>query len=149
MDKNLWGVPKDFPLAGIGLRLISTLFNKFYCNDEESQKELQIRELLAEYYRMVPGPQELVSDFAHRFCDVQTELTKLIPGIHRTPKGRRRYRTSIRFCIKTSQNLQSEIISREFTYNCLREVIQIAERYEEIHLLTVAGWKLDALISIV
>ena len=36
---------------------------------------------------MVQGPQELVSDFAHRFCYVQTELTKLIPGIHMTPKG--------------------------------------------------------------
>ena len=35
-------------------------------------KEQLIRELLAEYYRMVQGPQELVSDFAHRFCDVQS-----------------------------------------------------------------------------
>ena len=83
---------------------------------------------------MVQGPQELVSDFAHRFCDVQTELIKLIRGF-------------ISFAIKLRKKLQSEIISREFTYNALQEVIQVAERYEKIHPPTFSEWKPDALIS--
>ena len=109
-------------------------------------KEQQIRELLAEYYRMVQGPEELVSDFAHQFCDVQTELIKLIPGIHMTPKGED-IELQYAFAIKLHKKLQSEIISREFTYNSLQEVIQVAERYEKIHPPTVSGWKPDALIS--
>ena len=51
------------------------------------------------------------------------------------------------FAIKLRKKLQSEIISREFTYNSLQEVIQVAERYEKIHPPTVSGWKPDALIS--
>ena len=94
-------------------------------------KEQQIRELLAEYYRMGQGPQELVSDFAQRFCDVQTVLTKLIPGIHMTSK-REDIELQYAFAIKLCKKLQSEIISREFTYNSLQEVIQVAERYEKI-----------------
>ena len=95
-------------------------------------KEQQIRELLAEYYRMVQGPQELVSEFAHRFCDVKTELTKFIPGIHMTPEGED-IELQYAFAIKLRKKLQSEIISREFTYNSLQEVIQVAERYEKIY----------------
>ena len=95
---------------------------------------------------MVQGQQELVSDFTHQFCDIQTELTKLIPGIHMTPKGED-IELQYAFAIKLLKKLQSEIISREFTYNSLQEVIQVAERYDKIHLLTVSGWKPDALIS--
>ena len=95
---------------------------------------------------MVQGPQELVSDFAHGFCDVQTELTKLIPGIHMTPK-REDLELQYAFAIKLRKKLQSEIISREFTYNSLQEVIQVAARYEKIHPPTVSGWQPDALIS--
>ena len=109
-------------------------------------KEQQIRELLAEYYRMIQGPQELASDFAHRFCDIQTELNKFIPGIHMTPKEED-IELQYAFAIKLRKKLQSEIISQEFTYNSLQEVIQVAERYENIHPLTVSGWKPDALIS--
>ena len=101
-------------------------------------KEQQIRELLAEYYRMVQAPQELVSDFAHRFSDVQIELTKLIPGIHMTPKGED-LELQYAFAIKLRKKLQSEIISREFTYNSLQQVIQVTERYEKIHPPTVSG----------
>ena len=109
-------------------------------------KEQQIRELLAEYYRMGQGPQELVSDFAHQFWDVQTELNKLIPGIHMTPKGEG-IELQYAFAIKLRKKLQSEIISREFTYNSLQEVTQVAERYEKIHPPTVSGWQPEALIS--
>ena len=39
-------------------------------------------------YHMRQGASERVSDFAHRFIDVQTELVKLIPNIHYTSDGR-------------------------------------------------------------
>ena len=72
-------------------------------------KEQQIRELLAEFCRMIQGPQELLSDFAHRFCDLQTELTKLIPGIHMTPKGED-IELQYAFAIKLRKTLQSKLL---------------------------------------
>ena len=109
-------------------------------------KEQQIRELLKEYYDMRQGASERVCDFAHRFLDVQTELAKLIPNIHYTS-----YRNDLElqytFAIKLRSDLQAEIISREFKYVDLQEIIQIAERYEKIHLPSNANWKPDALYS--
>ena len=45
-------------------------------------KDQQIRTLLATYYMMHQQPGESVSNFAHRFCETQHSLEKLIPGIH-------------------------------------------------------------------
>ena len=42
----------------------------------------RIRQLLHEYYSMVQNPGEKVSEFSHRFLDVQHALEKLVPGIH-------------------------------------------------------------------
>ena len=67
MDKNLCEGSKDIPP---GLNRVEVYFDtiqQILLQWQEVPKELQIRELLAEYYRMVQGPQELVSDFAHRF----------------------------------------------------------------------------------
>ena len=49
-----------------------------------------------------------------------------------TPKGED-LKLQYPFAIKLRKTLQSEIISREFTYNSLQEVIQVAEWYEKIH----------------
>ncbi len=51
-------------------------------------KDQQIRNLLSSYYTMRQQPNESVSAFAHRFCELQHSLEKLIPGIHKTSDGR-------------------------------------------------------------
>ena len=109
-------------------------------------KEQQIRELLKEYYDMRQGASERVCDLAHRFLDVQTELAKLIPNIHYTSDGKDLELQYV-FAIKLRSDLQAEIISREFKYADLQEIIQIAERYEKIHPPSNANWKPDALYS--
>ena len=109
-------------------------------------KEQQIRELLKEYYDMRQGASERVCDLAHRFLDVQTELAKLIPNIHYTSDGKDLELQYV-FAIKLRSDLQAEIISREFNYADLQEIIQIAERYEKIHPPSNANWKPDALYS--
>ena len=45
-------------------------------------KDQQIHELLETYYTMKQNPRESVADFAHRFCETQHNLDKLIPKIH-------------------------------------------------------------------
>ena len=94
-------------------------------------KKQQIRELLKEYNDMRQGASEHVCDFAHRFLDVQTELAKLVPNIHCTSDGKD-LELQYAFAIKLRSDLQAEIISHEFKYVHLQEIIQIAERYEKI-----------------
>ena len=48
----------------------------------ESLQTNGIRQFLHEYYSMVQNPGETVSQFSHRFMDVQYALEKLVPGIH-------------------------------------------------------------------
>ena len=64
--------------------------HQYYCKCVATLKakcgvptDQQIRELLGQYYTMKQQPQESVADFSHRFSEVQHELEKLIPGIHR------------------------------------------------------------------
>ena len=47
-------------------------------------KDDHIHELLQDYYHLQQDKVESVSRFAHRFCDIQHELEKCIPGIHYT-----------------------------------------------------------------
>ena len=109
-------------------------------------KEQQIRELLKEYYDMPQGASERVCDLPDRFLDVPTELAKLIPNIHYTSDGKELELQYV-FAIKLRSDLQAGIISREFKYADLQEIIQIAERYEKIHPPSNANWKPDALYS--
>ena len=103
-------------------------------------KDQKIRELLMEYYSMKQGSAERVCDFAHRFHDVQNELIKLIPNIHLTPDGSD---VELRhaFTIKLRTEIQREIVSRDFTYSSLQEIVQVAERFEKIHPPTMSEWK--------
>ena len=48
-------------------------------------KDEKVRELLHQYYNMVQGRDETVSQFAHRFLEIQHSSEKLIPNIHYTP----------------------------------------------------------------
>ena len=90
----------------------------------------QIRELLGQYYTMKQQPRESVADFSHRFSEVQHELEKLIPGIHRTTDG-----TELElihaFSIKLLPHISKEIISRDFKFSSLQELITVAARYEQ------------------
>ena len=47
-------------------------------------RDQQIGELLSVYHTMTHQPHESVADFTHRFSEIQHELDKLIPGIHKT-----------------------------------------------------------------
>ena len=55
-------------------KIVNTLLAK-----RGKPKDQQMRDILAEYYSMKQNESEKVCDFAHRFMDVQTELSKLIP----------------------------------------------------------------------
>ena len=83
---------------------------------------------------MKQQPQESVAVFCHRFSEVQHELEKLIPGIHRTTDG-----TELElihtFSIKLLPHISKEIISRDFKYSSLQELITVVARYEQNILL--------------
>ena len=103
-------------------------------------KDQQVRDLLVEYYSMKQNEFEKVCDFAHRFMDVQTELSKLIPKIHLTPDG-----TDVElqhaFVIKLRSTIRAEIASREFKYPDLQAIIDTAQRYELHHPPVMETWK--------
>ena len=108
--------------------------------NQGTQKDQKTRELLMEYYLVKQGSAECDCEFAHQFHDVQNELIKLIPNIHLTPDGSD---VELRhaFTIKLQTEIQSEIVSRDFTYSSLQEIVQVAERFEKIHLPTTPEWK--------
>ena len=77
---------------------------------------------------MTQQPNESVAGFAHRFSVTQHELDKLIPGIHKTAGKRNRTYICIRQQI-TQQNFE-ELVSGEFKFDKLQELIETAQRYE-------------------
>ena len=89
---------------------------------------------------MKQGSAERVCEFAHRFHDVLNELIKRIPSIHLTPDG---FDVELQpaFTIELRIEIQREIVSRDFTYSSLQEIVQVAERFEKIHPLTMSEWK--------
>ena len=92
-------------------------------------RDQQIRDLLSQYYTIKQAQRESVADFSHRFSEVQNELEKLIPGIHRTADGELELIHA--FSIKLLPEISKEIVSREFKYKTLREIITVASRYEQ------------------
>ena len=70
------------------------------------------------------------------FVTLHIELAKLIPNIHYTSDGKD-LELQHTFAIKLRSDLQAEIISREFKYADLQEIIQ---RYEKIHTPSNANW---------
>ena len=90
-------------------------------------KEQQICQLLSTYYMMTQGPNESVADFAHRFCETQHALEKLIPNIHRTADGGD-IELIHAFAIKLLPAISKEILSRDFNFPDLPSVIEAAKR---------------------
>ena len=93
-----------------------------------------LRELLATYYTIHQQPHESVADFRHRFCEVQNQLQKLLPGIHKL-KGKDGAGEDLEliyaFTIKLREDIAAELVSREFKYTSLQSVIDAARPYEE------------------
>ena len=77
---------------------------------------------------------ESVADFSHRFCEVQHQLQKLLPGIDelKSEDGAGEDLELIyAFTIKLREDIAAELVSREFKYSSLQSVIDAARRYEE------------------
>ena len=89
----------------------------------------QIRDLLSQYYTIKQAQRESVADFSHRFSEVQNELEKLIPGIHRIADGELKLIHAV--SIKLLPKISKEIVSRELKYKTLEELITVASRYEQ------------------
>ena len=97
-------------------------------------RDTQIRELLATYYTIHQQSLESVADFSHRFCEVQHQLQKLLPGIHKLNSedgAGEDLELIYAFTIKLREDIAAELVSREFKYSSLQSVIDAARRYEE------------------
>ena len=88
----------------------------------------RMRELLSAYHMMTQQPNESVADFAHRFSEIQHELDKLIPGIHKTPG--KEIELIFAFVNKLRSKISNELVSREFKFDKLQEIIEAAQCYE-------------------
>ena len=99
-----------------------------------NSRDTQIRELLATYYTIHQQPRESVADFSHRFCEVQHQLQKLLPGIHKLKSedgAGEDLELIYAFTIKLCEDIAAELVSREFKYSSLQSVTDAARRYEE------------------
>ena len=66
---------------------------------------------------------------SHRFCEGQHQLEKFLPGIHYTKDGKG-LELIYAFTIKLKSEIQRELVSREFKFTSLEDVIKAAQRYE-------------------
>ena len=95
-------------------------------------RDQQIRELLSVYHTMTHQPHESVADFTHRFSETQHELDILISGIHKTAgKENQAYICS---------EILKELVSREFKFDKLQDIIEAAQRYEH-HVMPISVTK--------
>ena len=124
---------------------------KTLCEKRGKPRDTQIRELLATYYTIHQQRHESVADFSHRFGEVQHQLQKLLPGIHKI-KGEDGAGEDLEliyaFAIKLREDIAAEIVSREFKYSSLQNVTDAARRYEEhrpndIHSVSARPAKTD------
>ena len=77
-------------------------------------------------------PNESVADFAHRFTETQHELEKLLPKIHRAADadGNDEVELIYSFSIKLKKSISKDLMSRDFKFKSLEEIISAAQRYE-------------------
>ena len=103
------------------------------CQTLQSQrgvpKDQRIQTLLATYYTMHQQADESVAHFAHRFCETQHSLEKLIPGIHKTADGKD-LELLHAFALKLRPAISKQLLSRDFTFPDLSTLIEAAKRYE-------------------
>ena len=73
------------------------------------------------------------ADFSNRFCEVQHQLQKLLPGIHKLKEDGvgEDLELIYAFAIKLREDIAAELVSREFKYSSLQSVTDVARRYEE------------------
>ena len=91
---------------------------------KDSERKMRETELLETYHTMRQNCHESVGDFAHRFCEMQHELEKLIPNIHGELE------LICAFVIKLREDISRDLISREFNYITLQSLITVAQCYE-------------------
>ena len=86
-------------------------------------KDQQIRQLLETYHTMKQNPTESVADFAHRFCETQHNLDKLIPKIHCELE------LLYVFVIKLRPDISRELLREFDNFKTLQPLIAAAQRY--------------------
>ena len=69
-----------------------------------------------------------VAGFAYRFSETQHELAKLIPGIHKTAGTE--IELIFAFVNKLRSKIWKELVSGEFKFDKLQELIEAVQRYE-------------------
>ena len=96
--------------------------------------------LAGSVYTMQQQPNESVADFAHRFTETQHELEKLLPKIHRAADadGNDEVELIYSFSIKLKKSISKDLMSRDFKYKTLQQLISAAQRYE-LHSETLSG----------
>ena len=72
---------------------------------------------------------ESVAYFAHRFCETQLSLEKLIPGIHKTADSKD-LKLLHAFALKLRPAISKHLFSREVTFCYLSTLIEAARRYK-------------------
>ena len=93
-------------------------------------KDERVRELLQDYYHLQQDKAEPVSTFAHRFCEIQHELEKCIPGIHYTGTNDD-IELRHAFLIKLRPDIGKALMSRDAKYSSLAEIIEAVSRFEQ------------------
>ena len=71
-----------------------------------------------------------VADFAHRFTETQHEMEKLLPKIHRAADadGNDEVELIYSFSIKLKKSISKDLMSRDFKFKSLQEIISAAQR---------------------
>ena len=110
-------------------------FIKYYkaCLGTEKRgkpQDQKIGELLSAYYTMQRGRDESVPDFAHRFSEVQHQLERYIPNVHKTLDGSE-IELIHAFVLKVPPGISKELVSQDFSvFKTLQAVVEAAQRYE-------------------
>ena len=93
-------------------------------------RDQQLRDLLGAYYTMHQYPIESVADFAHRFTKTQHKLEKLLPKIHLAADadGNDEVELFYSFPIKLKKSISKDLMSRDFEFKSLQEIISAAQR---------------------
>ena len=90
-------------------------------------KDEKVHELLREYYTMVQGRDEPVSEFPHRFLETQHSLENLYP-ISITLPTKKDTELQHAFLIKLRPHIAKHLASLDFDFKSAQNVLKIAER---------------------
>ena len=119
---------------------------KSLCLQRGIPKDQQTRNLLATYYALKQNANESVSNFAHRFLEIQHALEKLIPGIHTSPDGNQMELIHA-FSMKLLPHLSKPLISRDTPFADILDAIECAKRQESVNIIPDSASMSTALYS--